>query len=250
MSKIKHVFFLEINNKNDLLKFNANMVVGYTNYSAFAGLILSLDELKEIKNKEKIFIILNALIHQKDLENFKKEITPLVDLGFNFIIQDLGALSYIYSIKKKETKIIYQGYTLISNDDDFKALKDIFDIDIFLNHELNKDELINFKNKENALITIYGYTPIYQSYRKIIDLFEEYRDIKASDNKPIFLKEDTRDDMFPVIRNQYGTFIFRSKPLNRLDYLNELKDYKNLYITFLFLNEEEKERIWELIKDE
>ena len=239
---------LEINNKEDLSLNGIYKVVGFYKYTSFGGLYLTIDELKDIKDKENIFILLNALIHQKDFEDFKETALTLIKLGFNFIIQDIGALYFIYKNKLETTKIIYNGYTLICNDCDFISFRDMFDIDIVLSNELTKEELSSFKNKDHAVATVYGYTPIYQSYREVISLFKEFRKVNLDDKSPIYLKEDTREDMFPTIENEYGTVIFRSKPLDRLSYLNELKDYKYWYISSLFVDKEELNKILEELR--
>ena len=89
---------LEINKKEQLEIKDVSFVVGYSNYSAFAGIYLTYEEIKNLENKENIFILINALIHQKDFEDFKETALTLIKLGFNFIIQDIGALSFIYKI--------------------------------------------------------------------------------------------------------------------------------------------------------
>ena len=240
----KPALLLEINKKSQLDIKGVSFVVGYYKYSSFAGLYFNYEEIKALDNKQNIFVLINALIHQKDLEDFKVEIDKLIPLGVNFIVQDLGALSYIYTHKIKETKIIFNGYTFICNPDDYDAFKELFDIDITLSNELKHEEIVEFTS-EDIMLTMYGYTPIYQSYRKVVSLFEEYRNQKIDRNQTLYLKEDTRDDMFPTIENEYGTVVFRSKPLSRIENRDSYLNFKYWYISSLFMENEELEKVLE-----
>ena len=249
MNKNK-IVLLEINSLSQLDIPNVFFVVGYEKYTSFSGVYLSYEELQRIDNKEKMFVLINALIHQKDLDDFKKEMDRLIPLGVNFIIQDLGALLYVRKHKLEKTKIIFNSYTLICNQDDFDAFEEEFDVDIALSNELNHEELMAVTKKEKAMITVFGKTPIYQSYRQIVPLFEEFRNVKIDREKELFIKEDTRPDMFPTIQNEYGTVVLRSEPLSRLEHIKEYKDFKYWYISSLFISDEELNRVLKELNNE
>lgn len=195
-------------------------VLGYEKYTSFASSTFSYEEIKSIKDKN-VYILMNALIHEKELIEAKKEIDKLIPLGVNFIVQDIGLLHYLLS-KIDNKKVLFFPYTWICNKEELEAYYDKYHVDINISNELTLLEMKEILSCGHGIVNLFGYTPIYQSYRKILSLYEIEKHVKV--DKSLYLKEHTREDKYPVIENEYGSVVFRSYPnsyLEDYDYINK-----------------------------
>lgn len=218
------------------------IVLGYEKYTFFASYIARKEELKNIKEKDKIYLLLNAMLHQKDVEDFKNTVKELIDLGYqNYIVQDLGMVDVLKSLKAKE--IIFNPYTLVCNQQEYQTYVDYLGVTIGISNELSIEEKAQYQ--DNSFIQIYGFTPIYQSYRKTLSIYEESHH-KKLESKDLYVKENTRDDLHHIIENDYGTVIFRSEKINLIKDIKSLNKAKYLYIESLYSS---KEEIDEFIKE-
>lgn len=225
-------------------------VLGYEKYTFFAPNYFSYQDIKNVKTDKKIFIILNALLHENDIDGFKNEVIKLKELGFGFIVQDLGALSILIDNNVDLDKIIFNPYTHICNLNDFKAYKNAFNVTLGLSTQLSAEEIRNIiKKEEKAFIEIYGYEPIYQSYRKVISLYEEARNISFKKEK-LSIREDTRDELYPILENKYGSVIFNYKKVNLVKDKGSLSEAKYFYIDGTDSSKEEINEVIKGLKDE
>ena len=97
--------------------------------------------------------------------------------------------------------------------------------------------------KGDSFITIFGHTPIYQSYRKVISLFSAHHQTNAP--KETLIKEDTRDEKHHIVENEYGSVIFSSEPIDLLKDINRLEDAKYLYIDTSYIDDEKVNELLE-----
>ena len=104
MSKAK--LLLEINKLEDINKYPADgYVLGYEKFTFFASKRFNYEEVKAASEKANIYVLLNALLHEDYLRDFKLEAAKLSKLKVSFIVQDMGALSmFLNLISKKVTK--------------------------------------------------------------------------------------------------------------------------------------------------
>ena len=54
----------------------------------------------------------------------------------------------------------------------------------------------------------------------------------------MFLKEETRNDLYPVIENEYESVVFRGGVINTIKEIDKIKDCKILFLSALFIDEE------------
>ena len=234
MSKI----LLGIKDLKDIEKYPVDgYVLGYEKYTLFAPNRFSYEEIKSLKNKDNIYILLNALIHQDNLQDFKLEVQKLIELKVRFIIQDMGAFAAISGLVSP-SHIIFNPYTLISNTNDFITYKVLTKAGIGISNQLDINEIISLSKNKNAFLMIYGYEPIYQSFRKVLSLYQEAINLHLI-NEQLYLKEDTREDLYPVIENEYGSVIFNYRKVNLLDHINELNECEYFYVDSFLTSDEE-----------
>lgn len=229
-------------NKLEQLSLNADaFVLGYEKFSSFAPALFSYAQIKEACMKKSVFVLMNSLINEDELKIAIKEIDRLKELGVGFIVQDIGLLHHLIKTYDK-TKVIFNPYTLICNVEDLKEYQND-DITVFVSDvATDKKELLGDK----TALFVYGYLPIYQSFRKVLSLYENGHDISLSE-KDLFIKENTRDDLHHIIENEFGTVIFDSKVCDEIKIENLKADY--WYIDSSYLLDKEVETAIKRVRD-
>ena len=233
----KPELLLTINKLEQLNLKSDAYIVDYEKFTSFGAYRFSYEEIKELSKDKKLFVLLNALIHEDNLQVFKDEVDKLIKLNINFMIQDIGGMSYILS-KVPANRVIFNPYTLICNQDDLITYYSIFKTAVTITDNLSVDEKINLVNSADTAINIYGTYPIYQSYRKVISLYEEHKKVKLKKNN-LFIREDTRNDLYPIIENEFGSFIFSHEKVNLLNYLDELSNAKYFIVNTFNCSDDE-----------
>jgi len=208
----------------------------------------NLEEIKKIKllNK-KVYVLLNKMIHQEDLERLKTYLESLKDLNVDgIVINDLT----VYVLAKKinlKNKIIYQPGTM--NTDtfsvDYFSKKNIFGITISRELTLEEIKIIAKKNtKLNLSFIIHGYLDMFYSKRKLISSYLKYKKIEGNsliNNYDLRLNEEIRpNDLYPILEDKFGTHIFRSHKLISIDEFQKLNSViDTFFIERLFINDDE-----------
>lgn len=218
-------------------------VLGYEKYTFFAKRRFSFEEIKIFKEPQKIYLLLNVMLHEKQVEDFRLEVEKLSLLDINFIVQDLGMVKILKKCVDA-SRIIYNPYTLVCNLEEYRVYRENLGITIGISSQLSIDNLEKFK--DDSFITLYGYIPIYQSYRKVISLYSTYHELNAP--KETLIKEATRDDKHHIIENEYGSAIFSSEPVDLVGDIERLKDAKYLFIDTSYVDDEKIEQILEGLK--
>ncbi|MCF7923815.1 MAG: U32 family peptidase [Candidatus Izimaplasma sp.] len=212
---------------------------------------LNIDELKEVTDKikihqKKIYLLINKIIHEKDIELVETIFNDIENLKIDgIVINDLS----VYVIAKKhqlENRIIYQPGTMNTNSYDAYFFKDKIK-GITLSKELTLEEIktILMKNYDIEYSFIgHGYLDMFYSKRKLLTNYFIHKNItkeNIKNNHNFILEEKTRKEtQYPIIEDDYGTHIFRSK---KLESFNEIKNLKNqisdFFIERLLIDDDE-----------
>jgi len=238
---------LAIQDKKDLLLPADGYVVGYEKYCQFAAKKMNFEELEEVVKQKKIYLLMNALIHQSQLKELEEEIKRLSQLSLHYIVQDIGMMEILKKYVPSKN-IILMPYTLICSKCDAKAyMKENIDA-IGLSNEITLQDIYQISRSAQSYLAIFGYIPMYQSYRKIVSLFLEHTNLTLKSKDSLILKEETRDEYYHVEENEYGATIYRPYPINYLDYLNSFWHLKYLQIDTKFLSKEMYAKALYLVK--
>ncbi|MCR4911761.1 MAG: U32 family peptidase [Bacilli bacterium] len=233
---------LTVKELKDIEKYSADgYVLGYEKYTFFGASRFSYDEIASISNKANVFVLLNALIHENNIEDFNSEINKLAKLDVNFIVQDTGALSLILK-QISPKRVVFNPYTMICNKNDFSAYQNEGILGIGISSQLFIEETIELSKLDNALILLYGYEPIYQSNRKVLSLYQEAKKVRFP-NGQLYLREDTRDVLYSIIENEYGSVIFNCKKVNLIRRIKDIKEAKYLLIDTFLSSEDEIDNV-------
>ena len=188
----------------------------------------ALNKIKE--NNKTSFLCIDKLIEENELDDFKKYVESFMGLFDYLIFSDLSVLNFVD--ESLYNKLLYDPKTLISSSNELKFYKDL-GIDCFIANELSKDEILKMITNGaviNMMVTgrvlmMYSRRPLVSLYKEFSsnDLIEKNKD----DSYFYYLKEELRDEFYPVVENENGTFIFSDYIYNALDFSKEIKEHIN-----------------------
>ncbi|AIO19516.1 Peptidase family U32 [Candidatus Izimaplasma bacterium HR1] len=208
----------------------ANRLV--TSFSEFE--IKQANEIIKSLNKE-IIISMNLIIHNSDITDILEFLDIIKELNVDGIIfGDLG----LYNIAKKkqlEHLLIYNPETLNTNfyDKTFWTRKRIKGIIISKEITLHDINEIGIDRNIDIGLVGHGHLNMFHSRRPLISNFFKFNNEESKDyvkNRNLRLIEELRDEAYPVFQDEHGTHIFREKPMESYNEINELSKSLDLFI--------------------
>lgn len=241
-------FIINLNSINylyDYLDLGVNhFIVGMNQFSCRQALTLDYDQIKEIKDKYPqihLFVLVNALIEEKYLNDLRNHLNKLNDCQIDGIIfQDFGVLQICkenhYTFEK-----IYDPETLNTNHMTLSVLKQQGIDGAFLAREipLKEKQLIARNTDLKTMVQVHGVEYMAYSKRKLLSNYKEFTQLDFSVDKTaqIEIKANGVEDHCHIYEDQYGTHITSTNQMCALDVLNQLSDFDYLYIDGQYINE-------------
>ena len=180
-----------------------------------------IEDLEKIN--ENIYLLLNRVLDNKDIDEFKKIINKLSFVK-GIIFEDIG----IYQMMKDS------NIPLIWNQNHFAVSSNSVNIwldmvsSVVISNELEKSELINILDNANkkVILPVLGLNMAMYSRRYLLSFYNEYKGLK--DIKKGILKTNNNYE-FLAVENDYGTVLFYNKYFNLMDEVNNFNDDKVLF---------------------
>ena len=221
----------------DILKdYVDGFVVGLNKFTAYSSSFFCCEKILLLAEKYEIYVLINAFIHQNEIEEFKATVSSLIHPRIHYIVGELGAVRILKSLGL-ENRTIYNPETMITNYMDAQAYSSSLD-GIGISNEITLSDASLICNKiNNGFYLAFGYHPMYRSYRKILSLYKEEKNMEF-DNKNLSLREETRTSFFPIVQNDRESVIFRGGVISYLGRLEELKNMKYLFLDNIFIENE------------
>lgn len=212
--------------------------IGIDKYSTNFNNYVPITKLKKIidyikNNNKEVFISLNKLYYEKDIDDLKKILKKLSKY-------DIDGLSFcdvsIYNIvneNKLNINLIWDSFHLGTN---FKTINFWNKRDVksaILSTEITLKEIIEIKKNTTSKIgaVLYGYLNMVTSSRTLISNYFEYTKIKQDKNKYLI---EVNDEKYPIVEDNNETNIFSSKVLNGIKIYPKLIENN---IDFIILND-------------
>ncbi len=228
----------ELKSLDKINKYNVDILMIPTIFSATSDFFVRIEDLQLFKDR-KIALKLDKIIIEdelKELELFIKN-TLNYDVSF-YIFTDLC----VYNILKKyhiEKKAVYFSKTINCSTFDIKHYNDL-NIKCLVSTELPLEDLIKISDLENNFIYTYGYFNIFYSKRKLLSLYKQYANLDYNPkNKKYTLLEETREEHYPVLENNNGTFVYSSYIYLLFSEINKLNKNNYFYIDSNFIEEKD-----------
>lgn len=195
---------------------------------------------------KKVYILLNKMIHEPDIEDLKEDIKFYKTLDIDGLVINDFSLYVIAEKLSMGQNIIYQPGTMNTNSYDVTYLEDKVK-GMTLSKEITLDEIKDIINQETKIefsILGHGFIDMFYSKRKLISLYLEHKSIDGLNvtNHPYFtIEEKTRPGIyFPIFEDEKGTHIFRDKKLESFKEVEMIKSHiSDFFIERIFMDDQE-----------
>lgn len=198
---------------------------------------LSLDDIKEATKlahslDKKVYLTLNVISHNKDLEGVDEYIQSMDDAGVDaFIVSDPGIFQKVKTLApSKEIHISTQAN--ITNTATVEFWHSLGADRVILARELSLKEIKEIKDevKDKIMIEAFVHGAMCMSYsgRCLLSNFMTGRNANMGDcahpcRYKYYLMEETRPgEYYPITEDKKGTYIMNSKDLCMINYIPEL----------------------------
>lgn len=214
-------------------------IFGNNIYGTRLASSFSVEEITVLINEihlyqKESFILANKMLFDSDLKPFKLFLQSLpMHLVTGVIVGDLGAFNLLKKMGYSD-KVVYNPETLLTNVYDFNMLSDDNIFGAFVSKEITLEETIYIaKNKKSKVFLVgHGHLNMFYSKRKLIKNHNEFYHIdrELKDNYNLTIKEERRDDNYPILEDDSGTHVFRSNVKNSIKEYDELEKYIDYFV--------------------
>lgn len=232
-----------------------HFIVGTTQFSCRQALTLDYKQIVEIKKKYpniKLFVLVNALVEQKYLEDLKKHLRKLYECQIEGIIFQDFAVLQICNEEKYAFEKIYDPETLNTNHQTLAVLKEQGIDGAFLAREipLKEKQMIGQKCSIKTMVQIHGVEYMAYSKRKLLSNYKEFThlDFPVDKEAQIEIKANGVDENCHIYEDFYGTHITSTNQMCALDVLNQFLDFDYLLIDGQYISETDLLEIVHLYK--
>ncbi|MFQ8705514.1 MAG: peptidase U32 family protein [Thomasclavelia sp.] len=231
-------------------------VVGTKYFSCRQALSLDYEELSDLKDRlknNKIWVLVNALIEEHNLDELTKHLDKLYRLKIDGILfQDFGVLE-ICKENNYDFELIYSPDTLNTNQATLNYLATLGIKSAFLAREIPLDEKIMIAQNTSikTMTQIHGVEYMAYSKRKLLSNYFMETNLKksVSVNDNIIIQANGVNYGCHIYEDQFGCHILSQKQICGLDILSSFIDFDYLYIESLFVDDLKLVEIVNLYQD-
>lgn len=211
--------------------------------------VAEIKEILHLASRHNIYVYLNInkMMHESDLlplENFLKEFQDTHISGI--VINDLTVFVLARKLGLGQ-KIIFQPGTMNTDSYSAKYFAEREIRGITLSREITLDEIetiTEYRPKLEYSLIGHGYLDMFYSKRRLLTNYFIHKGIQGKDilnNHHFRLNEEMRaEEFYPIVEDEFGTHVFRSKKLISIDEIDVLKSrIDDFFIERLFLSDEE-----------
>lgn len=207
---------------NSLLKKDIDgVILSVDKLSVNDSFYINISDLDKIDfNNKEVFISLNKLMHNNDLEELRIVMNKLKNMNIKILFYDMAVYNIAKELDMISKLVIYQDHlnaSILSN----KFYNDLGINYSFISSDITGDELLEIKKNSKMKIMFlgYGYAPIFYSRRYLVRNYLKYINEEVGHEYKI-----VSDDVYPIDEEEYGTTIYTSKAINLINYLDKLND--------------------------
>lgn len=234
MSKI----LVSVNSKEHLEEVLNKDIDGIILYidklSVNSSFYLDIDELKDIKTTKEVFVCINKLMHNDDLDELRRVMNILKDREERILFYDMAVYRIASELGMKDRLVIYQDHlnaSILSN-------QFYYDLGIrgsFITNDITGEELLEIKrnSKMDIFFLGYGYQPIFYSRRYLVKNYLKYIEENSGNEYNIISDNGVE---YPIKEEEFGTTIYSPGVINLVNYMDMLDE-----IDYIVLNEEKTE---------
>ena len=231
-------------------------VVGTKYFSCRQALSLDYHQLAKLKEKlgdKELWVLVNALIEESNLDLLEKHLAKLNELKIDGILFQDFAVLQICKEQNYHFKMIYHPDTLNTNQATLNYLG-LQGIDgAFLAREIPLNEKQKIAQEANIKTVVKIHVVEYMAYSKRKMLTNYFKEIghenQISIDDEITIKANGVDYQCHIYEDQYGCHILSKQQMCCLDIMSSMSDFDYLYIESLYVDDLKLVEIVNLYQD-
>ncbi len=197
------------------------IVVGTKEFSSRGILKLDIQEInhvvKQVNHRMKVYVLVNQLYHQHQIEKLKDFLEKLNDIKIDGILfQDFGVLN-ICKCLGVHYQMMYAPDTLNTNHQTLNTLCKLGIDEAFIARELPLDQIQQIVSQTNipCMVQIHGVQYISYSRRKLVTNYLEYihQKMDTDYNQNLFIKVKNDETYSHIFEDEFGTHILTRNEL-------------------------------------
>ncbi|MBQ9024520.1 MAG: U32 family peptidase [Bacilli bacterium] len=209
--------------KENFKFFSENKIDGFAmgieNFSENFNHYIKESNLKKViddinKNNHKVYIMLNKLYFNNQIDDLKKLLKKLSKLNIEAIIFSDIAVFNIVKENNLDIKLIWHS-KMVTNSKSINFYEKRGLYGYIITPQITLDEFIKITKNTNskAIIKLFGYTNMATSSRSLITNYFNNFNINKDSNKKYYMYEKITKEFYPIVESDYTNF-FSSKVLN------------------------------------
>lgn len=230
---------------NDFIEIGIkNFVVGTKYFSCRQALSLDYQELKDLNEQlkdKKLWVLVNALIEEHNLDELVDHLAKLDEIKIaGILFQDFSVLQ-ICKENNYNFEMIYSPDTLNTNQATLNYLKTLGINSAFLAREIPLDEkMMIAKNTDlKTMVQVHGVEYMAYSKRKLLsNYFKETgidHGVLIDDN--LTIQANAVNYRCHIYEDKFGCHVLSEKQLCTLDILSNFSCFDYLYFESLFIDD-------------
>lgn len=207
--------------------------------SVNSSFYVTVDDILKIDFKgKKLFLCMNKIMHNDDLNLVRSTLNKVKDIDLKILFYDMGVYSIAKELGMVDKLVIYQDHLNAS----VQSNEFYYNLGIlgsYITSDITGMELLEIKDMSDMEIyfNVYGYAPIFYSRRYLIKNYLKFIDSKKDSGK-YSIVSDT-GVTYPIDEEDFGTTIYTEKPINLINYLDELEKIDYIVMSSNGINDEE-----------
>ncbi|MDL4839699.1 peptidase U32 family protein [Aquibacillus rhizosphaerae] len=208
------------------------ITIGHQSFGLRVTGDFELDEIRRAttflhRSNKKVYIVMNAIFHNKDLVELPTYIKQLIEIEVDGIICGDPSIFPILDEIDLSIPVFWNPETLSTNYETLKFWQSKGIKRAILSNELALDAIIDIKNevKIPVEIQVHGMTCIFQSKRKLVTNYYNHIQDSYSRDKRLHLKQfNEAESNYPVFEDCNGTHIMSNEDLCMIENLQPILD--------------------------
>ncbi len=218
-------------------------IIGIKDYNVLNTLEIEIEKLDNYLNNRNIYISLNKLFHNNELEKLNNLLKILENKKIKGVIFDDVS---IYQLVKENNYNINLIWGNIHQVTSYKSINEWYNLGVKMaitSPDITLNEILEIKNntKSQLFVPIYGKFEIFSSNRFLVKSYFDYINKNKNDNL-YFIDNKLINQKYPIYEDTNGTRIINGSTMNGLEeYILLLKNDIEYVIINSFLIENIKE---------
>ena len=192
--------------------------------SVNSSFYIDVDDLDRIEfNNKKIFLCMNKIMHNSDIDNVRDTLLKLKDRDIRILFYDMSVYNIALEYDIVNKLVIFQDHLNASIQSN-KFYNGLGIKGSYVTSDITGEELLEIKNNCDMELYFmgYGYAPIFYSRRYLIRNYLKFIN-KEKDNSKYLIVSDMGNE-YLICEEEYGTTIYSDKVINLINYLDMLED--------------------------